>query len=284
MLPLPSPLSPFQLPEELEGRNWDTPPPFCSLPPPPLPPQQWRTWPWLPSARSLGRSSCSRASTTTSSPSQSDRTSLPNGSTSFLALGGSLGGRLAGWAQGPDFPPDCASRDRPASAAARARLPRRSPGRPGGGGAGGSPRLKSAAWPEDCLVDALLNKKGPPGLDVCVRVCVRDWERGGPSHPPCHSPRVGRGPLSGSPDAACSFGRVRVGLELLIREFNELWPYPDGVQQGKRPPRPKGTFSQVPGRAGQVAQFPPPCLRSGAGNPQLWPLPGSAVPAVSQPH
>lgn len=140
MLPLPCPLSPFQLPVELEGRNWDTPPPLPPThSPPPLPLQRWQTWPWLPSARSLGRSRCSRASTTTSSPSQSDRTLLPKGSTSFLALGVSPDGRLAGSAQGPDFPPDCASRNRPASAAARTRPPRRSPGRPGGGLFPGTP-------------------------------------------------------------------------------------------------------------------------------------------------
>lgn len=35
MPPLPSPLSPFQLPEELEGQNWDTPPSLLLTPPPP---------------------------------------------------------------------------------------------------------------------------------------------------------------------------------------------------------------------------------------------------------
>lgn len=34
MLPLPSPLSPFQPPEELEGRNWDTPLPSAHSPSP----------------------------------------------------------------------------------------------------------------------------------------------------------------------------------------------------------------------------------------------------------
>lgn len=55
-----------------------------------------------------------------------------------------------------------------------------------------SPRLKSAASPEDCLVDALLNKKGPPGLDVCVRVCEGLGERG-PFSPPMPLPPSRKG-------------------------------------------------------------------------------------------
>lgn len=93
----------------------------------------------------------------------------------------------------------------------------------------------------------------------CMCVCVGGFS---PPHPlqAC---------LSGSADAACPFGRVCVGLELLIWDFNEeLCPYPRGVQQGKMSPRPKGTFSQARGGraglgwAGQAAKAadPPPTL------------------------